>query len=47
MPVEVNMDVRMVFNGNDEHGYLYMGDNDGSRKTCSDPQVNFDVNCCQ
>ena len=32
MPVEWDMDVRMIFKGNDEHNYLYMGSNNGSRR---------------
>ncbi|KAJ8445834.1 hypothetical protein Cgig2_027915 [Carnegiea gigantea] len=44
MSVEANMDVRIIFNGNDEYGYLYMGDNDGPRRIFRDLQVDFDAN---
>jgi len=32
MAVEGNVDVRMVFKGNDEHGYLYVGSNGPRRR---------------
>ena len=32
MPVEGDMDVRMIFKGTDEHGYLYVGGVDGLRR---------------
>lgn len=32
MVVEKDMDVRIIFNGNDEDDYLYVGGNDGPRR---------------
>jgi len=32
MDVERDMNVRMMFKENDEHGYLYVGSNDGPRR---------------
>ena len=32
MALEGDVDVRMFFKGNDEHGYFYVGDNNGPRR---------------
>jgi len=36
--------VRMIFKGNNEHNYSYVGGDDGLRRTCSNPRVHFDTN---
>ncbi|KAJ8446009.1 hypothetical protein Cgig2_012353 [Carnegiea gigantea] len=32
MPLDGDMDMSMIFKGNDEHGYLYVGGNEGSMR---------------
>ena len=36
--------MRMIFKGNNEHNYSYVGGDDGLRRTCSNPRVHFDTN---
>ncbi|KAJ8423109.1 hypothetical protein Cgig2_004477 [Carnegiea gigantea] len=45
MPVEGDRDMRMIFKENDEHSYLYVGNNYGPRRTCCNPQDDFDIHC--
>ena len=48
MVVEGDKDVRMMFKGNDEHGYLYAGGKDSLRCCVSKGEDNCggDRRCC-
>ena len=44
MAVDGDMDVRMIFIENDEHGYLYVGGKDTLRRHLSNSRGNYREN---